>query len=171
MKTKCIILLAALVLLAACAPGKPAEPEPTLCISGAPASAAPATPAPEALSAEAAEALTAILTDLSDNFAPGTAGSSLSAARLGGQLLDWYAEYRPASASITAAAEAFLKSLPAEMAAVLPEKLAAVYSEAASLTEDLLEAAGYQPQYFPWPGKDIVALFCALQAGIGIPAT
>ncbi len=180
--------------LCACAPAAPAaEPEVTNApatqvftlvpeATAAPAPEPVATPAPEAGDAPAPEAgyapnaalgaLTALLSDVAESYQPATAGSSLTAARLAGALLDWYAQERPDAASISGAAEAFRAGLDADAAALFSEQLSAVYDAARALTgdnaEDYLESAGYTPTAFPWAQSDIEALFAALGANAGV---
>ena len=117
--------------------------------------------------------LTACLSDISQNYFPGTAGCSLRSARMAAVLLDWNALNNPAPDAIIKTAQAFASSLQGEAAQMLPEQLSDVYNAADALLQpdaaDLLESAGYAPQAFPWTEEDVRTVFTNLFAGAGIP--
>ena len=119
----------------------------------------------------ALDAFTAILTDVSDNYQPATAGCSLSAAKLAGELLDWNAQYVLSAESITAAAKSFVEALDEEHASAFEQKLGDIYAAAESLLQDgaadTLSSAGYTPTSFPWSLDAVTALFTALYSGTG----
>lgn len=116
--------------------------------------------------------LTAILTEISESYYPGTAGCSLTAARMAGELLDWNAENRPQADAVAAETQAFFASLTADQAAAFPELLRGIYDAAGGLlaenAKDVLDTAGYAPKAFPWTPGDVIAVFDAVYQGIGM---
>ncbi len=175
-----IVVLAAISLFA-CNVLTPVSPAETTAPTDAPAETS------EPLSAETASVLpdppvstpdsvasqlNALLYDLWQNYRPGTAGCSLSAARLAGTLLDWYAEAQPDAAAITAAAQEFYGTLDVAQAADFAEQLGGVYSVAQELLSDtaagFLESAGYTSTAFPWTQQTVTDLFTALYSGLGL---
>lgn len=126
----------------------------------------------EPVAADATEELTKILMDLAVNYAPGTAGSSLSATKFAGELLDWNAKNGLSADEIKNLVATLYASFDGETAtAFVSEKISAIYEAAKSLTADdakeLLESAGYKAESFPWASEDITALFTSIYQGIG----
>ncbi len=113
--------------------------------------------------------LTAILQDISDNYHPATAGSSLTAARLAGQILDWYASSSKDPGEVVTTASAFSDSLDSEKAALFGEQLDAVYDSATYVCSDsgwdLLDDAGYKPRHWPWDSAEMETVFAAIYSG------
>lgn len=164
----CLLLSA----LCACAPVA-AQTEPAAATAEATAPTAAQDGAAGEAASEAREALTAILTDISENYHPGTAGCSLTSARLAGQLLDWYDAFRPAAEDIAAGMKDFLAGMDGVSAATfVAEQLPGVYASVSEVLgetgKDLLESAGYTPTSFPWSAEDAKAAFSALFDGLGL---
>lgn len=150
------------------APAETSEPLSAETASVLPEQSAPPVSTPDSVASQ----LNALLYDLWQNYRPGTAGCSLSAARLAGTLLDWYAEAQPDAAAITAAAQEFYGTLDVAQAADFAEQLGGVYSVAQELLSDtaagFLESAGYTSTAFPWTQQTVTDLFTALYSGLGL---
>lgn len=150
------------------APAVTLEPVPEETVSPSPEPSDVPFSTPE----NAASELDALLTDLLQNYHPGTAGCSLTAARLAGTLLDWYAAAQPDAAAITAATQEFYGTLDVTQAVDFAEQLGGVYSVAQELLSDtaadFLESAGYAPTAFPWTEAAVTDLFTALYSGLGL---
>lgn len=177
---KRLILLTMVVALVmasfACAPAQEAALE-----TGAPVTVTAEAPAPTAspATAEAATeaaadyaALTALLTRISTDYQPGTAGCSLQAAKLAGQLLDWYAKYPVDASRLAQAMAEAVAGLSRDAANAYVGQFDDIYSTAILLTEDYaidyLESAGYTAEAYPYSHASVEALFSGLQAGIPI---
>ena len=155
------IIAAALCLvmvLALCACGSTAKPD---------ASSQPSkTP-------DATTELTAMLTKIKDDYHSGTAGSSLTAASIAGEMLDWYIAAMPAAGDVTAEATAFCAALDSSAKSAFIENLGEIYAAAmdtcGSTGKDLLSSAGYTPKG-SWTDADARNLFDAVYAGTGAQA-
>ena len=86
-------------------------------------------------------ALTAQLNRLRDGVQPGTAGSSLKAASVAADLLDWAEEPIPQE-TIDATVAEWLAAQSAEARARLPEQLDALHAAVEKLTTTYEDAAG-----------------------------
>jgi len=117
------------------------------------------------------EALAVLLAEISDNYYPGTAGSSLVSAKYAAQLLDWQAEVKPDDTVIHTTGEAAYAALSADASSEFPAKLDDIYYAALQLMADnaeaLLSDAGYTPEAYPWAEADMQRLFKVLYAAIG----
>lgn len=186
------LLLALCLGLAACA----AESAPAVPTVSAPAesetpvqepSAAPETektfPVPAAAEDPAVDAGCEVLENIFERYYPGTAGSSLSAARYAAMLLDWYvsieAEDSPDRiAKVRKTGESFASGHDLRPDAEtengipinFPEKLSAIWSSAMSLAfgdTAVLEDAGYV-QLCSWDATDADMLFASLYDGLAL---
>ena len=149
MKRLILLLLPLCLLLAACgstAPAPTAAPE------------APAIPA-------------ALLDAIRDSVQPGTAGSSLKAASVVADLLDWAAAGAPAG--LSEAVSAWLKAQSGEARAALPEQLDALrgaleqLAQADESAKGLMQDAGLENRG-PWSEEAFQraeALLSLLQPG------
>lgn len=153
MKRLWILLFSAVLLLSlvACSPAQ-TDPEPE---------------------AQPDEALTTLLTQISKDYHPGSAGCSLVAASLTGQILDWYAQTGEDAAAIaTVTAADYYAQLNPEQALEFERQLGGMYTISEQLLGDmgasLIETAGYEPESYPWEDADNQALFDALYAGTGL---
>ena len=116
--------------------------------------------------------LLAILTEIRDDYHPGTAGCSLTAARLAAQVMDRYKSIN--DHGIAAATAAALDLSPEDPDGItFPEKLADIFTSAISLYGEsgqmLLSDAGYEPLAYPYEMRDVNALFSGLFAGLQQP--
>lgn len=115
--------------------------------------------------------LTTYLTTINTEYEQGVAGCSLKAAKIAGEMLDWYIAKKPAAASITSETTSFFTTL-GSATADFTSKLADIYGSAmltcSSDGADLLSSAGYTPQG-TWTAADAKALFEAIYAGAQLP--
>lgn len=187
----CLILALCLGLSACAAEVAPSLPTPAVPEeSEPPVQESPAVPEPEVPSAGPAsagdpsvDAGCEVLENIYERYYPGTAGSSLSAARYAAMLLDWYvsieAEDSPDRiAKVRKTGESFASghdlSPDAEtengVPVDFPEKFRAIWSTAMSLAfgdTAVLEDAGYAPQ-FSWDAPDADMLFASLYEGLAL---
>ena len=186
------LILALCLSLAACAAeSAPAVPTPSVpAESAAPVQEAPAATETEVPSADPAsaedpsvDAGCEVLENIYERYYPGTAGSSLSAARYAAMLLDWYvsieAEDSPDRiAKVRKTGDSFSSghdlSPDAEtengVRINFPEKMGAIWSTAMSLAfgdTAVLDDAGYTPQG-SWDALDADMLFASLYVGLAL---
>lgn len=118
--------------------------------------------------------LTALLSDISENYHPGTAGCSLSAAKYAGMLLDINAEYASEFEQAGVAANEFYYSLNEAERETFTVQLGDVYKTALLLAKgesaDLIETAGFAPQFAPWDEDSATLFFSGLYWGMGLEA-
>lgn len=118
-----------------------------------------------------ADKLVDILCDISSSYYVGTAGSSLSAAKLAGRLLDWYEDSGYDETYIISEAEKYASAMDADHAAMFNEQLDGVYGMAGYICgtdgEGMLESAGYSSDHYPWDTARMEKLFSAIYAGTG----
>ena len=145
-----LLLFALCLTLCGCAAAQPTDAAP---VSAPPQSGAPA--ATEVL--EPDPALLALLAEIRDRMHIGTAGSSLRAAALAAELLDWGAESALSPAAIHLSLDAYMGGLDEAARAEFLQQLAAVDYSCTVLAaggeqaEALLDDAGCRPRSFPWP--------------------
>lgn len=124
---------------------------------------------------EVSEELSAILSDIAESYHPGTAGSSLTAAKYAATLLDFCAERTPEFDNVSAASGRFFFALDAEQRDVFIEQMRDIYFCALDLvsgySSDLLDSAGYTPKYAPWEESYTESLFIAIYYGMGFEET
>ncbi len=187
----CLILALCLGLSACAAEVAPSLPTPAVPEeSEPPVQESPAVPEPEVPSAGPAsagdpsvDAGCEVLENIYERYYPGTAGSSLSAARYAAMLLDWYvsieAEDSPDRiAKVRKTGESFASghdlSPDAEtengVRINFPEKMGAIWSTAMSLAfgdTAVLGDAGYTP-LGSWNALDADMLFASLYEGLAL---
>lgn len=134
MKKLLFAVLTAALLLSACGRTPAAQPAAE---TEAPAAETPAAETPTLVS----PALVAVLNQIKFNVQPGTAGSSLKAAGVTAELLDW-AEEAPPQENIEATVAAWLSEQTPDTLALLPEQLSSLDYTVELLTEDYDSAAG-----------------------------
>ena len=114
-----------------------------------------------------------MLKEINDKYEQGTAGSSLKAAALAGEMLDWYIQTKPADADVNAETSAYFATLDKTVSQTFISKLDDVYGAAmqtcGSDGADLLSTAGYTPKG-TWTGSDAKTLFTAIYGGTGAAA-
>jgi hypothetical protein len=163
MKKLLSVFIASVMLLALCACGT----------ASAPAATAAATPAPATPTPAETTALTGALKEINDTYEPGTAGCSLKAAAIAGEMLDWYVASRPAADGISSETSAFFAGLSKDASQTFVSKLDDIYSGAmqtcGSSGADLLSSAGYTAKG-TWTAADAEALFGAVYSGTGAKA-
>jgi len=117
-------------------------------------------------------AMTAILNDISVNYWPGTAGSSLSAAIKAAAFLDWYAKNQPEPNAIAAEVEEWFGSLTEENKTLFAQQISDIYYAAKELGSEnaasLMEDAGITSEYYPWQEDAAKTLFGAIYTGAGM---
>ncbi len=115
---------------------------------------------------DAAAALTDILTDLSQKYHMGVAGSSMTAVSFAAQLLDWAANTDNAAGIAEDTAAEFTASLDEKAKSDFPKQIAAIYDVAQDLCSDdgqsLLQGCGYEATSYPWDAESMEELFSAL---------
>lgn len=166
-------------------PAASAPTEPEAPVQETAAVPAPEEPVPDAAAAEdpSVTAGCELLENIYERYYPGTAGSSLSAARYAAMLLDWYvsieAEDSPDRiAKVRKTGESFASghdlSPDAETETGIPidfpEKFSAIWSSAMSRAfgdTAVLEDAGYTPLY-SWDALDADMLFTSLYEGLAL---
>lgn len=199
-KTFAILLILVLCLgISACAvDAPPAPPAPSAAVAPVPAEteSVPASQpeaeqeeiaAPEPVSSSADDSYVAagceVLDAIYERYYPGTAGSSLSAAKYAAMLLDWYVSVKagdaPARNSVVretgenfAASRDLSPEAETENGVTVnfPEKLRAIWSSAISLAFGetmVLDDAGYESLCL-WNASDADTLFAALYEGLGL---
>lgn len=154
-KTLAVILALAMTLaLCACGAAKPAQPS--------------ASPSATPVETDLSTYLGAINTD----YQQGVAGCSLNAAKIAGEMLDWYAQNMPSDASISSETAAFFKTLGSNTAD-FTSKLGDIYGSAMMVCSgdgaDLLSSAGYTPKA-TFTAEQAKVLFSAVYAGAQLPA-
>ncbi len=158
-------LLAALAL--GCVPETATTPDAPVVISAE----ASAQPDGEAAPAADYTKLAILLSQVASEYQPGSAGCSLRAARLAGQLMDWNAQNAGDAEGISATVKTVYDTLPGETASQYASQLNDMYRTAIQLTEDgaedLLSSAGYTPAAYPYARIEAETLFTALLNGIG----
>lgn len=177
MKRTVILLLAAALAAAAfaCAPeaatavDTPVATEAVTSVGQTQTTMEPEENAPLAPDADLA-GLQTLLLQISTDYQPGSAGCSLRAAKLAGQMLDWYAKNSVPAELLTQAMQAVIADLPKDAAASYAGQFDDIYQTAITLTEDYaldyLESAGYSPEAYPYSDASVDSLFSALQAGL-----
>ena len=130
----------------------------------------PLTETPAAETDEAFRALfTAALTELQSSYFPGTAGSSLVAAKNAAALADLFSELAPAKESVAACVTAFIEdgsvftdTLPESAFAEQVFGVFSAYGDMVRDGVDILESAGAAAAHYPW-GNDVHECFAALR--------
>ena len=97
------------------------------------------------------------LCDLFQNYPPGTAGSSLTGARIAATIVDFSIANGPDA--VRAGAQAFDLGEETEFGETFAEKLAIMYETAMGLYgengKSLLTDSGYTPTHYPYAAKDV----------------
>ena len=97
------------------------------------------------------------LCDLFQNYHPGTAGSSLTGARIAATIVDFSIANGPDA--VRAGAQAFDLGEETEFGETFAEKLAIMYETAMGLYgengKSLLTDSGYTPTHYPYTAKDV----------------
>lgn len=97
------------------------------------------------------------LCDLFQNYHPGTAGSSLTGARIAATIVDFSIANGPDA--VQAGAQAFDLGEETEFGETFAEKLAIMYETAMGLYgengKSLLTDSGYTPTHYPYTAKDV----------------
>lgn len=97
------------------------------------------------------------LCDLFQNYHPGTAGSSLTGARIAATIVDFSIANGPDA--VRAGAQAFDLGEETEFGETFAEKLAIMYETAMGLYgengKNLLTDSGYTPTHYPYAAKDV----------------
>lgn len=97
------------------------------------------------------------LCDLFQNYHPGTAGSSLTGARIAATIVDFSIANGPDA--VRAGAQAFDLGEETEFGETFAEKLAIMYETAMGLYgengKSLLTDSGYTPTHYPYAAKDV----------------
>ena len=97
------------------------------------------------------------LCDLFQNYHPGTAGSSLTGARIAATIVDFSIANGPDA--VRAGAQAFDLGEETEFGETFSEKLAIMYETAMGLYgengKSLLTDSGYTPTHYPYAAKDV----------------
>ena len=193
----CLILAICLGLTACAVKSPPPPPTPSASQGHAPAETETVfaqepedlpeeSCAPEAAAEAATEPGYEVLEAIYERYYPGTAGSSLSAAKYAAMLLDWYVAIKAEDTTARISAvqntgESFASSHDLSPVAKtesgisinFPEKLSAIWSSAVSLAFGdtmVLDDAGYESLCL-WNASDAEDLFTALYDGLGIERT
>ena len=144
-----LVLILCATLMTACSP-KPEQPAAT---SGNATEAPTATPEATAEKNGMYDALC----DLFQNYHPGTAGSSLTGARIAATIVDFSIANGPDA--VRAGAQAFDLGEETEFGETFAEKLAIMYETAMGLYgengKSLLTDGGYTPTHYPYTAKDV----------------
>jgi hypothetical protein len=143
-----------------------------LCACGAKTTASPAASASPSPSEEVVTSeLTTYLGSIKTDYQQGVAGCSLNAAKLAGELMDWYIASKPSADAITAETSAFFKTLGSDTAdytSKMGDICGAAMQTCGSDGADLLSSAGYTPKG-TWTFDDANTLFGAIYAGMDLP--
>ena len=173
MKRMIALALACLTALALCACADKAEDTPadipaadtqTVSVGDI---AKPGIAADNGYSEEFAAEFVEYLEDVTENFHPGTAGSSLVRVRYTAELADLFAKYKPDPAQVTSQIEVYIyQALDEEGEEMFKEQLGSIAGGYEYLsTEDgknMLEDSGYESAGYEW--DDTVAeLFKKIQ--------
>ena len=167
-----MLLLCMLVLLAACGrQGAAPTPEPVTAPTQAPAP----TPEPLPLMPELPEVHDAALEEIFEGVLsvyPGTAGSSLRAARCAAWLLDWGSVTKLTDDEIYSAVGTWMDGQNDERLRVFLESILAVYDRCYDLkgenAEAIMSDAGIESSLYPWNDRafravEMVSLGCGLR--------
>ncbi|MEA5051496.1 MAG: hypothetical protein VB021_08540 [Oscillospiraceae bacterium] len=124
-----------------------------------------------------AKAFGALLDSIDTDYEPGTAGCSLTAAKIAGEMLDWYKTTMPRDDLLSDAAGTWHKAYTGDDEAY-KQKMADIFDAAQMLTgddaKDLLQSAGYEATTMPWIYDDVGGLFTDIYTGMWnteVPAT
>ena len=115
-----------------------------------------------------------VLCDLFNNYHPGTAGSSLTGARIAATIMDF--SLTNGMDAVRSGAAAFDLGEETEFGEKLTDKLTAMYETAMGLYgesgKNLLADGGYTPAHYPYSAKDVREAYTAIFAerGYEIPA-
>ena len=165
------ILAAALALaLVSCAPKMPAAStgaSTAASVSGAISSASQS----DEQTSHDEEALDAILSDISGQVYPGTAGCTLKAVPHAGALLDWCLTTTLTADQASEAVLAWQSEQTEEVQAALPEQMQLIAETCRDLMgdtgADLMSDAGYENENAPWtavPADILDAVLAAIPA-------
>ena len=117
-----------------------------------------------------ASELAGLLYHVSDRYDPGSAGCSLRAAKLAGQILDWYVSSGTDQETVTDVTARFGASLDREAWSEIRAKMDDIQNGAVDAAGnnglELLDTAGYTPSCYPWASKDVDAVFSAIGSGL-----
>ena len=114
------------------------------------------------------------LCDLFNNYHPGTAGSSLTGARIAATIVDF--SITNGLDAVCSGAAAFDLGEENEFGETLTDKLAAMYETAMGLYgesgKNLLTDGGYTPAHYPYSAKDVRDTYTAIftERGYEVPA-
>ena len=107
------------------------------------------------------------LADIQKKCEIGTAGSSLKAAALAGQLLDTFAQYKPNASDIQSAVSSYYISLGSKAKTEFAEQMNLVADIAEQLIgengEGLLSDCGYEATNYPWDASVMSTYISALR--------
>ena len=152
MKKSILIILAIAMLLSLAACGKKEAEEPFIDPNSS-------------FAADFTDKLYAI----QQNYHPGTAGCSLTAAALAAEIMDIFTEYHPSEKLIRDVVKEFADSLKGDAAAEYPAQIDAVISASEQLNaengKDLLDSCGYAGSGYPWNAEEMAKYFSAVQIG------
>ena len=173
-KTICAVLAGTMLLaLCACGAKKPGtSPSPAVTESAQPSETPVASPSASSESSAAADtALTDVLDRINNNMEPGTAGSSLKAAKLAAALLDWGETTKLSADQIKAETVAWLTPKGNDEQSSFAEKYTAVKSAVDAVAGDngkeLLDEAGVTDSHYPWNDAAFAAVKNVTEAVLG----
>lgn len=136
-----------------------------LCLGGCSKTDA-ATTEPTDTSAEQA-ALAELLTEIDNTVFPGTAGSSLNAACMAANLLDWSRSTTLDEDTIAAVTMTAMETARKDDPASFAEKMQSVYTAYEQLMspagEEILSSCGYTGSGSPWMEEDAAAFKCVME--------
>ena len=170
-----ILSLCLILILSACGKTNPAPtPEPTVAVTEAPTPTPEPTPEPTPaptpdplplqpdLPPVHDEALDKIL-DATLSVYPGSAGTSLRAARVAAWLLDWGAETKLTDDEIYSAVGTWMDRQSDENLRIFLESILSVYDRSYDLrgehAEELMADAGIESSLYPWNDRAVRAVF------------
>jgi len=176
------LLLCTLLLLPACgakSAAPPPTPAPTPAETPSPAPTPPSTPAPTPtplpLAPELPEVHDKALEEIFEgvlNVQPGTAGSSLRAARCAAWLLDWGSETKLSDDEIYSAVGSWMDGQSSERLKIFLESILSVYDRCYDLkgenAQEIMSDAGIESSLYPWNERafrtvEMVSLGCGLR--------
>lgn len=165
------ILAAALALtLVSCAPKTPAASTAASTAASVSGAISSASQSDEQTSHDE-EALDAILSDISGQVYPGTAGCTLKAVPHAGALLDWCLTTTLTADQASEAVLAWQSEQTEEVQAALPEQMQLIAETCRDLMgdtgADLMSDAGYENENAPWtavPADILDAVLAAIPA-------
>lgn len=165
------VLAAALALsLVSCSPKTPATSTGSSSSTSVSGAVSSASQSDEQASHED-EALSAILSDISAQVFPGTAGCSLKAVPHAGALLDWCLTSTLTADQAAEAVLAWQSEQTEEVQAALPEQMQLIAETCRGLMgdtgSDLMSDAGYENENAPWtavPADVLDAVLAAIPA-------